>query len=675
MKRRLGCGALIGLVLVAGARAQNPEDIEFRAELVKKSAAFHMGEPIEVEISYASSAEKKYLHTSIGLGPYFGNVEVEVAPREGVTDLRELARGYAGSAVGSQDYLDRKPRVQNLEVNQWFRFAKAGHFLLTLKSKAVQRRRTEEEGGGFERLTLEAEPLAFDILPEDPAWETAELNEIEGILEQGPAEAGERSRAMHRLSLLDSPAAVKKLVEIYLGGPRVDWTGDAHRGLNDSRQLELIIALLKEAMSDPAENPHAIGADMLAELEMRKDKGILPPRPADPDGQKEWQEKLAERNKTYNDFYGQANALLVASLKGRTGKERAEATYEAWNNAERQNAGKPATAGVEALRKEVLETASELPIGYQLNFASSNWNTLPHAQLRTILERLIANDGEQALFMRNEGYKFLCQDWPRDCAASILAEAQQPGSKLDRNAILLLPEAEHPELDEMLAEELRGVGLLDTKVPVDSSASQRVSALIMRAGSRKLVKVVQEFLDQPNPSHTYGCQTRAALIGYLLRFAPEDAVKRTLAVTLDEGNDCGRGILQVIGEERYSEELLLVAHQTLESENLGAAASAALVLGRHGTAADEERLRGRLQGFWKTWGTRAAELRSARSAGMRLPGSTNALYAAGLEVSLISALVDGKNWKLTDVEKEDLRAGCLTDDCRAIADGKMRMSF
>jgi hypothetical protein len=117
--------------------------------------------------------------------------------------------------------------------------------------------------------------------------------------------------------------------------------------------------------------------------------------------------------------------------------------------------------------------------------------------------------------------------------------------------------------------------------------------------------------------------------------------------------------------------LLPVAAKVLDSQNLSAAASAALLLGQHGSAADEERLRGRLQRFWKDWSARGAEVRSAPGPG----GTPAALGAANLEQSLVSALVAGENWKLTDEEKEELRAGCLTENCRAMAEGKMRIGF
>jgi hypothetical protein len=606
--------------------------------------------------------------------PFSGNVEAEVTPREGVINLLELMGAWAGSIGRGTDYLGPTTRVETLELNQWFRFDKPGHFALTLKSHAVQRRRSVDEGGGLEQLTLEMEPLQFDILPEDPAWESTELEEIERILEQAPAESAERMGAMHRLSLLDSPRAARKLTEIYFARGPADSGGEAYRGLNNSRHADLVIALLKEGMSDPTRNPHAIGADLLAELETRKEIGVIPPRRDDPEGQKEWEEKLAQRNKTYNEFFSRANALIVASLKERTGKARAEATYEAWNNAERQSP-RAETTGVERLREEVLQISSDLEIGEQLNFVSATWGwgTIPHEQLRPLIARAIASEGDQAAAVRHRGYEFLCQDWSKDCAMEILAAAQQPGTKIWESSLLLLPEAEHLELDAMLEAELpSGASVRQA----DFNASQRIATLLLRAGSRNLLKTVQGFLDQQRAKPTIGCETRAKLVGYLFRFAPQDAAKRTLAETLDEKSACGGEILQSLQRERYSEELIPVAVKTLDSSNGRAASAAARLLARHGAAADEEKVKALLEKLRKTWGERAAEIQSAGTGWMG-PDAVNqaARAAAELEQSLASALMEATAWKLSDEEREELRVGCLTDNCREIAEGRMTMGF
>jgi hypothetical protein len=48
---------------------------------------------------------------------------------------------------------------------------------------------------------------------------------------------------------------------------------------------------------------------------------------------------------------------------------------------------------------------------------------------------------------------------------------------------------------------------------------------------------------------------------------------------------------------------------------------------------------------------------------------------AQLEKELVSALAHAQAWKLTAEEGQSLAAGCLTDECRHIAEGKGRLGL
>jgi hypothetical protein len=441
-----------------------------------------------------------------------------------------------------------------------------------------------------------------------------------------------------------------------------------YQGLNNSSQLDLIIELLEGSLSDPARNPHAVGADMLAELQVRKALGVLPYRPSDPDGQKKWDQKSQERNKTYEQYLKRANDMLLASLKKRSGPERVAAIYEAWNNAERQSSGKPATPeSLNALRLEVLNEANELGPAQQLNFLYSEWPNLPHEQLRPVAESVAKNISGEAAALREQAYILWCQDWPRDCGTAILSDVVQPGTRLNKNVILLLPEAEHPELDGMLEAQLT-----DAESPKDYADFQRMSSLILRAGSRELRPAVDEFLDRTGPGKGYSCEMQADLIGYLFRFATRDAVRRTLDEIEIEKSPCGAGMLRELHLVRYTDDLIPVAVKALDSRNLNAAGAAALFLSVHGPASAEAELQRKLLALRKEWTARAEEVRSAES---RFSEGGLAGQAANLEKSLVSALVQGANWKLTPAEQESLREGCLTEKCLDFADGKTSFGF
>lgn len=109
---------------------------------------------------------------------------------------------------------------------------------------------------------------------------------------------------------------------------------------------------------------------------------------------------------------------------------------------------------------------------------------------------------------------------------------------------------------------------------------------------------------------------------------------------------------------------------------MNAANTAALLLGQRGGAEAEPQLRSRLKKLWEVWGEHAAQVRAASSfMGQATAEAQTAQQVGQLEQALVSALVNATNWKLTEEEREDLRAGCLTENCRAMAEKKMSLGF
>ena len=73
-----------------------------------------------------------------------------------------------------------------------------------IRGGEVSRAKGAEEGGGQEHLSLESNPLEFDVVAKDSAWSMSELAEIEQDSREQGGSQGERYRALHRLILLDT---------------------------------------------------------------------------------------------------------------------------------------------------------------------------------------------------------------------------------------------------------------------------------------------------------------------------------------------------------------------------------------------------------------------------------------------------------------------------------------
>jgi hypothetical protein len=133
-----------------------------------------------MEISYSSQVEKKYYRSFSGAPPYSDAITPQIAPADGVLDLRELRRdlreGWGSSGVGGFGYVGPQPVTQQVELCEWYRFLKPGHYSIIFTSNEVSRVKSKEDGGGREPVTLESNPVDLDILPADPAWVAGELS-------------------------------------------------------------------------------------------------------------------------------------------------------------------------------------------------------------------------------------------------------------------------------------------------------------------------------------------------------------------------------------------------------------------------------------------------------------------------------------------------------------------
>ncbi len=669
MHRILNFGIVLFLIWGHPLRAANPEDIEFRVRPVKDTHVYHMGESIEMEISYSSQIEKKYYGSFSGPSPELAGVTPHVTPIDGVFDLRELRRdhGVAGSFLGGLGYVGAQPVTQQLDLCRWYRFQRPGHYSVIVTSTEVSRLKGAEEGGRQEHLTLESNPVDLDILPADPAWVAGELSNIEQELNTA-RDAGKRGPALRRLALLDTPASVQMLLQLYLANSdgAEDWMFDS--GLRDSSQIDIIIPLLETALSDPAAHVPSGLPEMLADLQTRKELGVMPAYPSDPAEQQKWTEESKGRSKVHDKYLARANALLVASIERRSGPQRATAIYQVWYDADQLKATEPLAPEVlSRLQSNVLAVANDLDHAQQVQFVVLAWQTMPHEQLLPMIRKLAEDSvNHPAGYDNHEAFQLWCEGWPEECSAAILQDVLESNAKTDMNVILLTSEAEHPELDKMLETQLRDPATLQ-----DWAQSQRTAAVVLRAGSRNIASAVDSFLDQSG--RTRGCagETRGDLLGYLFRVAPEDGGKRLTAELQAKNNSCGSEVLRTLHSVRPSDDLIPIVTKALDSPDFVVAQSAALYLGEHGPASTEDALWRRLEAVWSAWQGRSSELPDEMmSVGPDIKDQT-----AMLERALASALSHAANWKLSPAELDRLRSGCLTQRCRDIADGKMSLNL
>lgn len=627
------------------------DDVNFGLKLTRDTRLYHLGEPIEFELSYTSETPQKYLIGSAQPIPEFKLVTLHLSPSEGFWDLEALRQcvGMGGSFLsGGPQYLSSKPIQARTDLQRWYRFQKPGHYALTMTSRAVWRTKSAEEGGGQDSLTLESNSVEFDILPADTSWQADEMRRILSELDNAKA-PGERDRAQYELTLLDTAESVLKLVDLFLSTSYPEKYG-YDNALRSSSRTDLIVSTLEKALSDPQISPIGV-TQLLADLQVRRQLGL--PRIVQDNSQAGAQ--CEERRKLHDEYLAKDDALLLERIRRAPGPLQAEATYEAWFNAERGQPEGSAPQSLSQLRLEALNSAQKLQPDRQTQLLIFLWKVLPHEQLLPLI-RSVASAGML------DAYRLWCEGWPDECAEAIVSDVFKPGTQISTPVVLMISEKEHPELDSPLKDALTGTAMLQ-----ESASSVRIAAVVLRAGSRNLLSAADNILTQSNAAKRFNCQVQGYLLGYLFRVAPEHAQSR-LAENF-QNEKCGNQLFHILNLVRPSQEIVPVALNALNSSDLAIAGHAALFLGEHGPAAVQDALWQRLDALWNLWHDQAAELRNDSPQ----PGVQR--EAGLLEQSLASALAHATNWKLSSAEQDRLRSGCLTEQCRRIAEGKMRLEL
>ena len=147
---------------------------------------------------------------------------------------------------------------------------------------------------------------------------------------------GERLSPIQRLAYLDTPAAISKVVSLFLKTSNDSEGWLIYSGLRESSHAELIIPALLAALSDTTVNvppllPQAArgtaNAKRSGPVQLRQrilSKGRL-------------HQKLKERYKVRDSYFGRDNAQLLSSIQLRTGPQRANAIYQAFPDRRRTN--------------------------------------------------------------------------------------------------------------------------------------------------------------------------------------------------------------------------------------------------------------------------------------------------------------------------------------------------
>lgn len=650
----LGCA-----VLVYG---QSPDDLTFRLSTTRNPPIYHMGERIELELSFSSQTPGKYLitNTSESRDNSLLPESYTVSPAAGAFDPREnMFYTFAGgSFLSSEQILTANPVIRHAELNEWVHFRKPGEYQIRAESQRISSAdRKSFPAEPDSKVMVQSNTIDLAILPSDSVWTANELNDIQQIL--GSTISTEKKIAVaRRLRFLDTPESVPLLVAEYLKSEGAVYQWELQQGILQSSSQAIIIPILEATLRDPQGSASYDLVYTLAQLRINQEykNSSLPLHDEKtPESVKAVQRAEDQRVNRFTELVTNYMAVLAQTLPCRSGKSRAKALFILWDQAEsrRPSDDSPVSPELAQLRAELVSLAVELDPSELMGMLNGfGWNRLPHSPLLPLLPSIVtraAPVGSAVDDLRTIASERWCETDAPDCQRTLVAEILKPQLHLQFPALLAMPKASHPELSRTLEQRLE-----------DPSNLDETAALIDRYGSSDLTARVRQFLMQSGK--VWACRPQAHLIAYLLRVDQPEGIRLASAALARRGPEsgCYQSLLMDLGDLNYVPKLSeLAIHHLQRDPSPEVAGNAATLLAKYGPPSAEAFIWQRFERWSAKWHDYADQLQPT-------PGRPNNFEGERwLQNNLYLALGQAQAWKLSRSDYDRLSTLCVTDECRS----------
>jgi hypothetical protein len=244
----------------------------------------------------------------------------------------------------------------------------------------------------------------------------------------------------------------------------------------------------------------------------------------------------------------------------------------------------------------------------------------------------------------------------KDLRAVVVDAACDEKSRMTFETLTKLPDEVLPETDECLLKEIKRLGKMGrVELSGQTFAHIQLEQKTMLAGRFATKAIYQPMLSlYAQYGDKWTDDARGGMLAYLSRYDE----KGGLALLKQElGKPSASGATRSLCQSFYSPAVNRFLEEKLEQDDVSAAAESANLLSEHGQSTAELLLRNRLDRWRKTWAT----------------GTKNIPREQGsLEGELTLAVIRGKNWRVDEVEADQLKQACVTRECREIVQVELR---
>lgn len=600
---------------------------------------FRPGEIITFELEFSSATSGRFVVDGATYDRS-GRLTIEEFAIDRIDDVSDpmldyfgSIAGFAGGGVRGVGVLGDAPFRIQLQLNAWFRFDKPGPYTLAVRSHRV----TDESVTPPAVVAVDSNTITFELLPREAVWEAAALATARRILDATPPrpDVGDGCRM---LRFLGTDAAAVEMIRRYGDGAQgcdFDYMAGLFGTVNRAAAVAALEAGLR-AVDQPVTGSYlrtlsALSAYLrypeLRPAQTSATKGRLP----DHGPPSQLQNLIDAALSQYRD-------VLSAAVPGKSDRARAITLTDA-----RTLASPPPAGGSAATRAQAATDFLALPVERQVNLLEFQWSSLAGPAMLPALRRLIATAPPDAPSAHDLALRRLAQLAPDEARPLILREIRRPRAGATLTTLGSLPDAELPELDDVLA----------ANFEADPSVIR--ASLVHRYASRAIAPRI--LASAGNAIGRMPCDEQASILAYFLRV--DEATRSSLLdrAMASRATGCWT-LLDRIAARRMTPAVQARAIADLDAPDADVVIAAIRTLGAHGSPAALEPLRAAFLRWNATWASRASEL--VYSQAVERPHARQAM----VEDAFRQAIGAGHAWLARASDVRELQRLCVTDTCR-----------
>lgn len=654
--------ALLPLFVYASAQSpapSQPEGVSLLLSLKGGSRQFHVGEVIPLRLAFSSSVPGRY---SVDMASYdrsgrMTSEEFHLEPHDGwsdpLTDYFDSGLfSFMGGGLRGIPELGTEPKTMDLDLNEWVRFERPGHYRLSVSSSRVQPKNRDSSG---ERFTIASNEVEFEIVPIDNEW--AQQQVARSLAAFSSTDQDAASHAARTLRFLGTENAVSAMVEKFRGdegGCDLDYMF----GLIGSSSRAFVVHEMEAALDGHDHPISPMFVRTLAVLAYRLDHPEPFPSPPllalgqDNTAWEQWRQQSKQREDSLKPYLRRYLGRLRDSLNHKTDRAFAEGLISIMIEGTESGVLEDPEFGefFTQTRDRMPALFLQLPKGSQESLLSFWWEQIRSSEMAPVLRKLYDTTPS---FQRGEYLRLINDLDHKQARDLVLEDMQRPNPTLLYDEIHILGNEALPAIDHVLARRL------DEAEKSQATSFPIFAMLIERHATVQVLPEIEAVYQRFGESGD--CAARANLVAYFLRVDFKYGKQELNRINWDAKGGtpgCGGLALGIALDRQPSVALEQLAKSRLWNTDPRIATDAAETLRESGSPGSEKSIWKRLQEWHKEF--------VARSESLDTPDNKTQLR---LGSALLKAIAQGTGWIANADKLTELKEYCVSKEQCSEIDG------